>query len=414
MHIAKLTNSRACFFHRLAWPVASFPSRDKPRDVPRAFYCCFSSAVEKRCTKLRHGRAYSSVDIATGSTEKSRGNICARVEISVPAWKYLCPRRNICALVQTFSTLREKIVRNVKDFFNISSNGPIDGGGDACMHPASQDEIAFSPQEKECMMTHQSAPISSLPANTQVVEKYTYPLSALQSQPPVQSLIDQQMAHQVMAQQQATQQHMAQDQKDQQQMTLRQLAQHQSVQRQMPQPFSDSVAQPFLVCNPTDECFPPMMPPPSPATSEPLPQVDEASRHLRRGQSNHALGNGKSEPLLNMLGKQSLKNSISLDQFVCVPNVKVTTARLNSGTSALAISSVHANSRQRLGFPAEPMSNLSMPMPHPSLKASVAEDLAMGGFTELDFEEEATQHFCSAMLRPSLHSWDLPLRTLCV
>eukprot|EP00798_Chlamydomonas_sp_ICE-L_P016175 gene16175-22334_t len=82
----------------------------------------------------------------------------------------------------------------------------------------------------EYMMTPQSAPFTSLPTNTQVVEEHNdwYSLSGLEPLPPVQSLIDQQ----VMAQQQATQQHMAQDQKSQQQMTFQQLTQHQSVLQQ--------------------------------------------------------------------------------------------------------------------------------------------------------------------------------------
>eukprot|EP00798_Chlamydomonas_sp_ICE-L_P016169 gene16170-22329_t len=39
------------------------------------------------------------------------------------------------------------MMRNVTDFFKKwSSNGPKHGGGDACMHPASQEETAYNPQ----------------------------------------------------------------------------------------------------------------------------------------------------------------------------------------------------------------------------------------------------------------------------
>eukprot|EP00798_Chlamydomonas_sp_ICE-L_P016167 gene16167-22328_t len=301
------------------------------------------------------------------------------------------------------------MMRNVTDFFKKwSSNGPKHGGGDACMHPASQEETAYNPQgmegsTPEYTMTHQSAPFTSPPTVTQSAEEnyYRYSVSGLGLQPSGQSLTDQEIAIQVMVQQKATQQHMAQDQKSQQQMTLQQLAQHQSVQQQVPQPFSNSVAQPFLADKPTGECVPLMMPrpspptdkcfslmmtPPSPTTSEPLLNQGEMYRHLRRAMSTPMVRNGMSQPLFKMLGEQSLKISLSHDQHVFVPNVNVTTAGLNASTVAHAISSLHTNSRLRSAFKAEPMSHLSMPVPHPSLMALFAEELAMGDFIDLDFE----------------------------
>eukprot|EP00798_Chlamydomonas_sp_ICE-L_P026856 gene26856-4460_t len=313
----------------------------------------------------------------------------------------------------------------------------MDGGdADACMHPASQDEISYSPQGKkgltlENTLTHRSAPLPSLPANTQLEEEHTYCLSALQSQPPVQSLIDQQITNQVVARQEATQLHMAQHQKAEQQMTFQNLAQHHSVEQQMPQCSSNSAAQPFMVGNPNGKCLPMMMPRPLPPIDEcfsptisplrppalePLPKQGKAKRHMMRSLSTPQLRNGMSEPQpqFKMLGEQSLKRSFSLVQCVFVPNVDVTTAQLHASTLALAISSHHSTSRLGPDYTAGLLSHLSMPMPHPSLMASDVEDLAMGGFIELLFEEEeGTQCICPAVPPHSLHNWGLPLRTVC-
>eukprot|EP00798_Chlamydomonas_sp_ICE-L_P009188 gene9188-16325_t len=314
-------------------------------------------------------------------------------------------------------------MRNFKDFFKRSSNGPMDGGGDARMHLASQEEIACSPQgikgfTPECTVARQSAPIHSLPASTQLVLEHAYSLSVVLPRPPVQSHIDQQI-DQVMAQLQATQQHMAQDQMAQQQMTIQQLAQHHSVQQQMPQPFSNSGTQPFLANSPTGECFPLMMPRPSsptdegfsprlpPPTSEPNPNQGEANRYMSRDLSAPVLGNAMSKPPVKMLREHSLKSILSLDQYAFVPNVDVTTARLTASSLCLANCSLNATARWKSAFAGEPMIYQSMPLP--SRKTSVADYLTMGRLIKLGSKDDASQRFCSAVLPPSLlHSEGQP------
>eukprot|EP00798_Chlamydomonas_sp_ICE-L_P032508 gene32508-17208_t len=305
------------------------------------------------------------------------------------------------------------MMRNFKDFFKRSSNGPIDGGGDARVHPASQEEIACSPQgikgfTPEYTVARQSAPSHSLPTSTQLVLEHAYPLSAVLPRPPVQSHINQQID-----------QVMAQDQMAQQQMTIPELAQHHSVQQHMPQPFSNSGTQPFLTYSPTGECFPLMMPRPSSPTdkrfsprmptptSEPHPKQSEANRHMSRDLSAPVLGNGMSKPPVKMLREHSLKSILSLDQYAFVPNVDVTTARLTASSLCMANSSLNANARRKSAFAAEPVFYRSMPLP--SRKTSVADLLTMGSLIKLDSEDNATQRFSSAVLPPSLlHSGGLP------
>eukprot|EP00798_Chlamydomonas_sp_ICE-L_P026788 gene26788-4375_t len=240
-------------------------------------------------------------------------------------------------VTNTFPMVNEgrlRIVRKVKEFFKISSNGPKDGSGDACMRPASGEEIAYAPQAlwasrrghhlpsgtddwslAFCPLSFlESAPIPSVNANIHSVEEHAYPLSAVLPQIPVQSLPYDPAA---------TQQHMAQQQMaHQQQMSLQQ----QSVRQQMPRPFRNSATQPFMMYQSNGEHSPilpsPFLPSPESFPTQGVPRI------------------GVSAPLSKILGDKSLKSILSLDKYDFVPNVNVTTARVNASTSAMAFSSL--------------------------------------------------------------------------